>query len=140
MWIWIIGAVVVCCIIAGVAQASEDDEKKKLAAKRPDAFVRLFSEEFPDFSGNITFAKAEAAIKKWDEAIVSYDFTKHQKLFDKTKFKNVDSANQAMSYLINCVAKEISIEFVEYIQKNSMEASYAAMRRAMDSSLTLAEQ
>lgn len=140
MWFWIIGAIVVCCVIAAFAQASEDEEKKKVAAKRPDAFIRLFSEEFPDFSGNITFAKAEAAIKAWDEAIASNHFTKHLKIFDKTKFKNDHAAKQAMNHVIHSVAQQISPEFTSYVMNKPLDESYASMRRAMDSSVTLAGQ
>lgn len=140
MWFWIIGAVIVCCIIAAVAQASEDEDKKKVAAKRPDAFIRLFSEEFPDFSGSITFAKAEAAIKAWDAAIASNSFTKHLRIFDNTKFKNDHAAKEAMDHVIHSVAQQISPEFVSYILNKPLSESYASMRRAIDSSVTLAGQ
>lgn len=140
MWIWIIGAAIVCCVVAAFAQAEEDEEKKKVAARRPDALIRLFSEEFPDFSGAVTFSKAEAAIKAWDTAIASYNYKKHLKIFDKKKFKNDNAAKQAMSHVTQSVAQEISPEFVSYLSNRPVDEAYASMRRAMDSSVTLAGQ
>ena len=140
MWFWIIGAVVVCCIIAAVAQASEDDENKKVAAKRPDALIRLLAEEFPDFSGSITFAKAEAAIKAWDEAIASKDYTRHLKIFDQTQFKNDQAAKEAKYHVMHVVAPRISPDFAAYAINKPIDESFASMNRAMSSSVTLAGQ
>ena len=136
MWIWIIGAIVVCVVIAAFAQAQEDEEKKNVAAKLPDAFTRLFSEEFPNFSGNITFTKAEAAIKAWDTGFEDREYTKHKHWFREGYFKNEDAKLIAETYLVSKLAKEISHEFLAYVQENPVEG-FNTVNRVIISSRTL---
>lgn len=147
MWILIIIAVVICCIIAGISQSSEDAAEaesiriaNQIAAKRPDAFIRLFQEEFPNYAGTITFSKAEAAIREWERAADSKEYKRHLKMFNKGKFKNAHAAKTAMSYIVRCTASEISPEFLIYVDENPLEDSYMGIRRAIHSSNTLANE
>ncbi|MEM7215182.1 MAG: hypothetical protein AAF423_06530 [Pseudomonadota bacterium] len=145
MWILIIVAIVICCIVAGIAQSSEDaateqrDQNiRQIAAKRPDAFIRLFQEEFPDFAEDITFSKAESAIEEWNRALESNDYKQHLSFFNKSQFKDADAAQKARRFLMGNVANEISSEFLEHVLENPIEDSFNAMHRIIRSSLTLA--
>jgi hypothetical protein len=141
MWILGVIAVIICCIIAAAMSDAQDAENKKsanqMAAKRPDAFIRLFSEEFPDFASQMTFSRSEAALRAWDAAVRSNDYTKHLMFFDKTKFKNAAAMREAARYVNRNVAAQISREFAEHAEQDP-EATYLALRRAITSSLTLA--
>lgn len=146
IWFVIIAIVVICCIVAAFNESNEEAAKaieaqndKQIAAKRPDAFIRLFSEEFPDFAGQLTFSKSEEIIQCWERISVSSDFRKHFKLFSKDEFKSPSNEQTAMRYIMLNVANNVSSDFEEYVNDN-LKGSYAAMRRAINSSKTLAAQ
>ncbi len=165
MWFWIITAAVICCVIGAIVENEEKKEAqaeqakiaqaeqakiaqaeqakitqdKKVSAKLPDAFIRLFSEEFPDFQNQITYSRAEAAIATWNNSVAADDYTRHLKFFNNNEFKNDVAHREAATYVVTNVAREISPELLEYA-KNNPEQSYATLRRVIISSFTLANQ
>ncbi|MEL7240261.1 MAG: hypothetical protein AAGK78_15490, partial [Planctomycetota bacterium] len=85
---WIIVAIIVVVLLCSLSSSSESnaDAQKQLAeaqqkqladqssARRPEALRRLFDEEFPEYSGQLTYAKAERFISRWDEVIASSEY------------------------------------------------------------------
>ena len=140
-WIILIVAAGICSAISSAAEEEEkkntEKEKKLLEAKQPDALIRLFSEEFPDFGNDMTFSKAQEVLKTWNSVAASSDYKKHVKFFDNTSFKSEADCQLAMSYMMREIGGIISSEFREYANEN-VEYSYSTMRRAITASLTLA--
>jgi opacity protein-like surface antigen len=137
MWIVIIIVVVACCAIAAAAAGKDEEEKKQTEAARPDAFIRLFSEEFPEFGNNLTFAKSEAAISAWEKTTKKYAYQRHLKLFDQTTLKDGTGGDKARRLAATETAKHISAEFLSFCEIN-VHQSYDGLSRAIKSSVTLA--
>jgi hypothetical protein len=140
MWTFI-GIVVVILICAGIAASSNqaEVEQKKLlassAAKRPEAFQRLFAEEFPAFSSNVTYSKAEAILSTWTKAAESWDFKQHVTFFGG-QFKDSDHHLLACKLMVARTASLISDEFASEAAKAPIDY-YSTMHRIITSANTL---
>ena len=149
-----IGVVVICCMVASANNRNEEIQHQALeqqqqaleqqqqalamqaAAKRPEAFAKLFAEEFPEFASDITYAKAQACLRAYDQAVHSKE---HRRSLNWTgkKYKDYRSQKKAEKYILQHVAAHVSPEFQEYVESN-MKNSWLAMKRVIDSSATLA--
>ena len=72
MWILIAIGVVVVCVIAAAAAGESEKQEKTAAAKRPEALVRLFNEEFRSLGASLTYAQADQAVKNWEKLEKSF--------------------------------------------------------------------
>lgn len=138
-WLLVVGIVI--CICAAIAAASDDEEKKKAAAaaKVPDAFARLFREEFPRFADQITYAKSEQFLRQYHAALSARPWTSRLKLFDKSRFKSEPDRAQALRYLAGATAGEISDDFRTFAINNPNEY-FQTIQRVIASTNTLSNQ
>lgn len=158
MWLLIIMGIFACWVISAIGNAAKDEEianqsqtiavqsqeiaqiNRQIAAKRPDAFIRLFKEEYPIFADALTFSKAEGAINTWNWALGQKGYTQHLTIFDKSKFKTDEAFLQAASFMSLQLAQEVSNEFRDYVLLAPVEETYLTIRRIINSSYTLASQ
>ena len=91
--------------------------KKQIAAKRPTVFTSLFAEEFPEFSEEMTYTRAEVAIDKWARFSVSPNFKKHLKSSASMEFKSEEGGKEAAALIADKLF-DSSPRFNEYLKDN----------------------
>ncbi len=141
--------VVICCMISGMNDNSKKavdiqnealaDQQRAIAAqaaaKRPEAFAKLFAEEFPDFAGEITYAKAQAMLLDWDKALKAKEY-KRALTWSGKAYKDYHTGQKAKKYVLQRVGAHVSPAFLQQVE-NHVDESLAAMQRVVDSSLVL---
>ena len=104
-------------MIAGAISQSED----KQAAKRPEVFRDLFSEEYPNYADEMTFVKAEQFLSAWDKVQKSFHFTYNYRNFMGNDFKDEVKRQEGSEYAIEQCGSSISSDFSSYALSNPVE-------------------
>ncbi len=135
-------ACIALAVFGAIAQGEEENQLKVKAvadaatAKRPDAYSRLFGEEFPGFAGQITFVKSESMIAASNNCLASPSFKKQLHWLNKDHFKSDEAAEIAMTELVTLTAQHVSPEFLEFAVQNKRDA-YLKFIGILNSSATL---
>ena len=133
---------VALAVFGAIAQGEEENNLKAKAitdaatAKRPDAYSRLFKEEFPEFANKITFVKSESMIAASSSCLASPYFKKQLHWLNKDQFKSEEAADLGMTELVNLTAQHVSPDFQAYALKNKRDA-YLKFIGILNSSATL---
>ncbi len=132
MGLVLIVLVCVCAAIAvggGLAQGEEQNAltakalNQDAAAKRPDAFSRLFKEEFPEFADQISFVKSESMIRAYTAYGGSSQHKKHLHWLYTKNYKSDDAELQAKRELLEHCAPCVSPEFCDYALSDVLNVS-----------------
>lgn len=110
--------------------------QQQIASKRPEAFKRLFAEEFPGYSQDITYAKSEEILRVYDRLMAS-------ELVEDTliKYQVHDDMVKTDAFIQNWFADKlgpiVSVGFHQHAKTNA-PAFLLALSRVVKSSATLA--
>lgn len=115
---------------------AKDQEERSSASRRPDALVRLFAEEFPRFSDDITYAKADELLEKFD-LMWKADLVQDTLATRGGGRDSLVTDPDVQRWFIMKVTPIISPGFHDYASKNP-EEFMAGLLRAINSSSKLA--
>ena len=133
MWILIAIGVVVVCVIAAAAAGESEKQEKTAAAKRPEALVRLFNEEFRSLGASLTYAQADQAVKNWEKLEKSFAWLGTRNLFG-TKFSS-DKSKKRAAQLLN--ERVLSGPAVDQMARDNPSLFVDKMMAILESSKTL---
>jgi len=136
--------VVICCIVASISQSNDENEKRqsillaeKFAARMPDAFIRIFGEEFPEHASEITYSKAKGCIDAWNSTVTSKEYKKHISWIGN-KYKSPTHQRAGELLLARNVASQVSDKFLEQALADPDKFS-ETFQRAIKAAATLSK-